>query len=90
MEKDYQASEKYSLQEIEDMKVPYVFIDQCVDQIMDYRLCVKDSKYNFMPGFNWFGPCRSLYDRWNICQSNREFEIKEKRRNSLKLIEQSG
>ena len=57
---------------------------------MDYRLCVNSSKYNFMPGFGWIGPCRTLYDRWVICQSNREFEIKEKRRSSLKIIEESG
>ena len=72
------------------MKVPYAYQDGCVDPIMDYRLCVNHSKWNFMPGFGWIGPCRSLYDRWIICQSNREFEIKERRRVSLKLIENSG
>jgi len=90
MEKDYLPSDKYSRDEIEAMKVPYVFQDACVDQIMDYRLCVSNSRYNFLPGFAWIGPCRQLYDRWIICQSNREFEIKEKRRSSLKLIEESG
>lgn len=90
MEKDYIPSEKYSMKEIEDLKVPYTFQDSCVDQICDYRSCVNESSYNFLPGFGWIGPCRHLYDRWIICQSNREFEIKEKRRSSLRLIEESG
>ena len=87
MQKDYEPSQRFTLQEIEDMKVPYAFVDSCVDQIMDYRLCVHKSKYSFLPGFGWVGPCRQLYDRWIICQSNREFEIKEKRRISLQAIE---
>ena len=90
MEKDYLPSEKYSREEIESMKVPYAMQDACVDQIMDYRLCVHSSKYSFMPLFNRFGPCRELYERWIICQSNREFEIKERRRSSIELIEEGA
>ena len=90
MQKDYKPSERYTREELEDLKVPYVFQDSCVDPYCDYRACVGRSKYNFLPGFGWFGPCRHLYDRWIICQSNREFEIKERRRSSLKLIEESG
>ena len=38
--------------------------------------------------FERFGPCRNLYERWNQCQSNREFEIKERRRSQLALLEE--
>ena len=51
---------------------------------------MNNSKWNFMPFFYKVGPCRQLHDRWIVCQSNREFEIKEKRRSSLKLIEEAG
>lgn len=67
MEKDYVPSEKYSRGEIEGMKVPYALQDSCVDQIMDYRLCVNNSKYSFVPFFNRIGPCHELYERWIIC-----------------------
>ena len=90
MEKDFLPSEKYTQEEIDDMKVPYAFQDACIDPMCDYRACVNSSRYNFLPGFGWVGPCNQLYDRWVVCQSNREFEIKEKRRISLKVIEESG
>jgi hypothetical protein len=61
-----------------------------VDQLADFRSCVTHNKWNFMPFFYKIGPCRQLHDRWIVCQSNREFEIKEKRRSSLKLIEEAG
>ena len=61
--------------------------DSCVDPFCDYRACQVQSKWSFLPLFNNFGPCRQLYDRWIICQSNREFEIKERRRNTLTFIE---
>ena len=80
MEKDYLPSEKYSKGEIDDLGVPYSLNDSCVDQLCDYRSCVSQSKWNFLPFFHNAGPCRQLYDRWIICQSNREFEIKEKQR----------
>jgi hypothetical protein len=70
--------------------IPYVLKDSCVDALADYRGCVNTSKWGFVPGFYRMGPCRQLYDRWIICESNREFEIKEKRRSSLKLIEETG
>ena len=80
MEKDYLPSEKYSQEEIESLGVPYSLNDSCVDQLCDYRSCVGQSKISWMPFFNYVGPCRLLYDRWIICQSNREFEIKENQR----------
>lgn len=40
MDQDYYPSEKYTMKEIEDLKVPYAFQDSCVDQICDYRSCV--------------------------------------------------
>ena len=90
MQKDYNPSEKYTQEEIDALKVPYVMQDSCVDSFCDYRACQVQSKYNFLPFFDNFGPCRQLYDRWIICQSNREFEIKERRRNSLTLIEDNA
>ncbi len=61
-----------------------------MDPLADFRSCVNNNKWNFMPFFYKLGPCRQLHDRWIVCQSNREFEIKEKRRSSLKLIEEAG
>jgi hypothetical protein len=58
-----------------------------VDNLVDYRDCVATSRWNFLPMFNRLGPCRHYYDRWISCQSNREFDIKERRKSSLKLIE---
>jgi hypothetical protein len=57
------------------LQVPYVLQDCCVDSFCDYRSCVQNSRWNFLPLFNSLGPCRQLYDRWIVCQSNREFEI---------------
>jgi hypothetical protein len=48
---------------------------------------VQQSRWNWVPLFNHFGPCRQLYDRWIVCQSNREFEIQERRRSQLVLTE---
>jgi hypothetical protein len=90
MEKDYLPSEKYSKQEIEAMQVPYAMQDSCVDSFCDYRSCVTQSRWNFVPFFNNIGPCRQLYDRWIVCQSNREFEIKERRRSQLMLTEETS
>ena len=90
MEKDYLPSERYSEDEMEEMQIPYALRDCCVDQLADFRSCVSHNKWNFMPFFYKIGPCRQLHDRWIVCQSNREFEIKEKRRSSLKLIEEAG
>ena len=39
MEKDYLPSEKYSQEEIEALRVPYVMQDSCVDSFCDYRAC---------------------------------------------------
>lgn len=58
-----------------------------MDAICDYRACVQQSRWNWVPLFNHFGPCRQLYDRWIVCQSNREFEIQERRRSQLVLTE---
>lgn len=69
--------------------MPYVLQDSCVDAICDYRACSKQSSWNFMPFFENFGPCRQLYERWVSCQSNREFEIKERRRSQLVLTEET-
>ena len=88
MEKDYLTSEKYSQAEIDSLQVPYALQDACVDSLCDYRSCVNQSRWNFLPFFHNVGPCRQLYDRWIICQSNREFEIKERRRSQLVLAEQ--
>jgi len=90
MEKDYLPSEKYSSDEIESLQIPYGLQDSCVDSLCDYRACQKQSRWNFLPFFNNIGPCRQLYDRWIICQSNREFEIKERRRSNLKLLEEEA
>jgi len=90
MEKDYLPSERYSEDELEELQIPYALRDSCVDQLADFRSCVTHNKWNFMPFFYKIGPCRQLHDRWIVCQSNREFEIKEKRRSSLKLIEEAG
>ena len=90
MEKDYLPSERYSEDEMEELQIPYALRDCCVDQLADFRSCVSHNKWNFMPFFYKIGPCRQLHDRWIVCQSNREFEIKEKRRSSLKLIEEAG
>lgn len=87
MEKDYLPSQKYSEEELDSLQIPYALKDSCVDSFAEYRYCVNLSNWQYLPLFNRFGPCRQLYDRWIICQSNREFEIKEMRRNSLKLIE---
>lgn len=89
MEKDYLPSEKYSQAEIDALQVPYGLQDSCVDSLCDYRACLQNSRLNFVPFFHNVGPCRPLYDRWIICQSNREFEIKERRRNQLVLTEET-
>ena len=70
--------------------IPYSLNDCCVNELVEYRSCNIDNKWNFVPFFNRFGPCRQLYDRWIICQSNREFEIRERRRSELKLVEESS
>lgn len=75
MEKDYLPSEKYTEEELEELQIPYALKDSCVDPLADYRSCVNNSKWNFLPFFYRWGPCRQLYDRWVICESNREFEI---------------
>ncbi len=90
MEKDYFPSERYTDAELDELQIPYALKDSCVDPLADYRSCVNNNKWNFLPFFYKFGPCRQLHDRWIVCQSNREFEIKEKRRSSLKLIEEAG
>ena len=90
MEKDYLPSERYTEEELEELQIPYVFRDSCVDQMADYRFCNNNNRWNYLPFFQRLGPCRQLFDRWIVCQSNREFEIKEKRRSSLKLIEEAG
>ena len=88
MEKDYLPSQKYSQEEIDALSIPYALQDACVDSMCDYRACIQNSRWNFIPFFHNLGPCRQLYDRWIICQSNREFEIKERRRGQLILIEE--
>ena len=88
MEKDYLPSEKYAQTEIDALQIPYGLQDSCVDSLCDYRSCINSSKWNFLPFFHHVGPCRQLYDRWIVCQSNREFEIKERRRGQLLLIEE--
>ena len=90
MEKDFLPSERYTEEEIEELQIPYMLRDACIDQVADFRMCVNNNRWNFLPFFHKYGPCRSLHDRWIVCQSNREFEIKEKRRSSLKLIEEAG
>ncbi len=90
MEKDYIPSSKYTQEEIDEVQIPYSLNDSCVDALVEYRSCNMNNKWNFMPFFYRVGPCRQLFDRWVICQSNREFEIKEKRRSELKLIEETG
>ena len=90
MEKDYEPSEKYSQEEIDNLGIPYGLNDCCVDQLADYRSWVQISKWNFLPLFHRLGPCRQFYDRWIICQSNREFEIKEKQRSQVAIIEQAA
>ena len=90
MEKDFLPSERYTEEELEVLQIPYALRDCCVDQLADFRSCVNINKWNFMPFFYKLGPCRQLHDRWIVCQSNREFEIKEKRRSSVKIIEEAG
>ena len=51
MEKDYVKSERYTDEELEDLQVPYVFKDSCVDALADYRSCVNNNRWNFMPFF---------------------------------------
>jgi len=80
MEKDYLPSQKYSQGEIESLMIPYALQDSCVDSLADYRSCNINSRWNWVPLFDKYGPCRDLHDRWIVCQSNREFEIKERRR----------
>jgi hypothetical protein len=58
--------------------------------MMEYRDCNAQNKWSFLPFFHRLGPCRNMYDRWINCQSNREFEIREKRRSSLTAIEGDG
>ena len=67
MEKDYLPSDKYSYEELEELQIPYVLTDSCVDPLADYRSCINNSKWNFLPFFYNYGPCRPLYDRWIIC-----------------------
>ena len=90
MEKDYQPSERYGEDLLDELGIPYSLRDSCVDPLVDFRSCINNSRWNFLPFFYRFGPCNQLHDRWVVCQSNREFEIKEKRRSSLKLIEEAG
>ena len=39
MQKDYEPSEKYSQEEIDALRVPYVMQDSCIDSFCDYRAC---------------------------------------------------
>ena len=67
MEKDYLPSTKYTEEELDELMIPYALKDSCVDALADYRYCANSNKWNFMPFFNNYGPCRQLYDRWIIC-----------------------
>ena len=58
MEKDYLPSDKYTDEELEELQIPYVLKDSCVDPLVEYRSCVNNSKWNFMPFFYRYGPCR--------------------------------
>ena len=58
MQKDYEPSDKYSKEEMEALRVPYVMQDSCVDSFCDYRACQVQSKWNWVPLFNNVGPCR--------------------------------
>lgn len=58
MEKDYLPSVRYSEEELDALQIPYALKDCCVDPLADYRSCVNNNKWNFVPFFQRFGPCR--------------------------------
>ena len=58
MEKDFLPSERYTEEELEDLQIPYALRDCCVDPLADFRSCVNNSRWNFMPFFYKLGPCR--------------------------------
>ncbi len=58
MEKDYIPSSKYTEEQLEELMIPYPLRDSCVDSFADYRGCFNTSKFNFLPFFQRFGPCR--------------------------------
>jgi len=38
--------------------IPYTLNDSCVNELVEYRSCGSNNKWNFLPMFNRFGPCR--------------------------------
>ena len=51
-------SERYTEEELEELQIPYALRDCCVDPLADFRSCVNNSRWNFMPFFYKLGPCR--------------------------------
>lgn len=51
MEKDYIPSQKYTDEQLDELMIPYVLKDSCVDTLADYRGCENTNKFNFLPFF---------------------------------------
>jgi len=51
MEKDYIPSTKYTQEEIDSLMIPYSLNDSCVNELVEYRSCGANNKWNFLPLF---------------------------------------
>lgn len=85
MEIDYIPSTKYSQEQIDDAKIPYVLNDSCVDTLLDYRLCFQTSSFQWVPYYGpYYGKCKKLHEEWIDCQSNWEWELSKKREDDIR------
>ena len=76
--------------ELESLNIPYKYRDFCQDSYADFMECkiTKPALFenNFiyqMPFSEHFAYCKTLKDRWLLCQQNRERELIDELKNAF-------
>ena len=87
MEKDYTAVSKFAKEYLENLDIPYLYQDFCVNDYASFLKCTRENPRIIengmiyaLPFSNSFTNCGTLKQIWKKCQDYREREIYDEMR----------